>query len=132
MSRRASKGSNQSALIIISLLVIALFAVGVTFLTKKKAAYSSLPSLLVRDLMENGNSLRGNKYQVEGKIEERWVKNAYEGLHLSVKEGGRSYPVFIKIPQDLERPNIEREKRYSFSIEIGSGGIPLATGIQRL
>lgn len=132
MSRRASKGSNQSVIIIISLLVIALFAVGVTFLTKKKAAYSSLPPLPVRSLMENGNSLRGNKYQVEGKIEERWVKNVYEGLHLSVEESGRYYPIFIKIPQDLEHPNIEREKHYSFSIEIGNGGIPLATGIQRL
>jgi len=82
--------------------------------------------------MENGNSLRGNTYQVLGKIEERWVKSSYEALHLSVEESGQHHPIFIKIPQDLERPNLERGKQYSFSVEIGPGGIPLATGIERL
>lgn len=132
MPRRASKGNNPIILIIFSLIVIALFAVAVTFLTQKKAAYSQFPHLPVRDAMENGNSLRGNSYRIEGKIEERWVKTSFEGIHLSVEESGQRHPVFIKIPNDLEHPNLEREKSYSFSVEIGPGGIPLATGIQRL
>lgn len=132
MSRRASKGTNPTQLIIIAVLLVAIFVVGVSLLTKKKSPFNSDPVLPMSDIMQNANSLRGNTYRVEGKIEERWVKSSSEGVHLSVNESGQLYPVFIKIPQGLERPNLEREKQYSFSVEIGEGGIPIAKGIQRL
>lgn len=132
MARRGSKGKKLNLLTIIGLMAIIIFAVAVTVLTQKKKPYSGLPSLPMSDISDNGNSLRGNKYMVEGKIEERWVKSDFEGLHLLVSEAGQQYPLFIKIPKGLKRPNLEREKHYAFSIEITEGGIPLATGIQRL
>lgn len=132
MSRRASKGGSPLLITIIGLVLVVAFGIAVSSITKKKEPFAKLPHLPVIDASENGNSLRGNMYRVDGKIEERWVKTNYEGLHLSVEENGQSYPIFIKIPQSLERPNLEREKSYTMSVEIGPGGIPMATSIERL
>lgn len=131
MARRASKGGNKS-IIILSLTAIAIFAVAVTVLGKKTNAFSDLSPLPLQDVTLNGNSLRGNSYQVNGKIEERWVRESSEGVHVLVGTDGPIHHLFIKIPKELERPNLEREKRYSFSVEIGGGGIPIATAIKRL
>ncbi len=130
MARRASRGSNPAPLIIIGILVIAGFAFAVTVLGKSKAPYSDLPALPVRDAIANGNSLRGNTYSVSGKVEERWVRNNYEGLHL--REDSSDSSIFIRIPNALERPNLERERHYSFSVTVTAGGIIEATGVERL
>jgi len=132
MARRASSSTQILPLVIIGGVLLIAFAVGVSLLNKKKDPFGKLPALPVYDATENGNSLRGNIYQVNGKVEERWVKNNYEGLHLSVEENGVLHPIFIQIPNDLERPNLERERHYSFSVQVGPGGIIKATGIQRL
>lgn len=133
MARRASKGKSSSVIMIIGVLVlIILFAVAVTFFTRSSTPYSKLAYLPINVVTENGNSLRDNEYRVEGKIEERWVKENYEGIHLSVEQDGQQHPIFIKIPKSLERPNLERENSYAFSVKVGSGGIPVATGIERL
>jgi len=132
MSRRASDNSNLISLVIIGVIVIAIFSFAVTALNKKKDPFGKLPDLPTNEAAMNGNSLRGNNYKITGKIEERWVKSNFEGVHLSIVGEGDSKPVFIKIPTDLKRPNLERERTYSFSVEVGTGGIIEATGIKRL
>jgi len=132
MSRRASNGSNLASILILGFLIIAVFIFGVSLLTQKKDPFGKLPDLPITEASMNGNSLRGNYYKVSGKVEERWVKNQYEGVHLSVEDNGATKPIFIQIPSGLKRPNLERERSYSFAVEVGSGGIIQATGIKRL
>ena len=92
------------------------------------------PQLSIQDLLENGNSLRGNEYVVEGKIDGklRWVPDRGQLISLRVSTPSGDEIVPIRIPEEFKKVNVEREQGYSFKIEVEQGGIPVATGINRL
>ena len=105
---------------------------GTLMLRKESNTFADISLLRIDEAMENANSLRGNEYRVEGKVESRWVRDSGEGLSLLVEEGGRTEHIFIMIPNDVEHPNIEREQRYAFKIRFGEGGVAVATAVKRL
>ncbi len=127
MARRASQNSSSPILIIGCISLILIIAIAITLMGKQKEPFENLASFPMQQAMKNANSLRGNSYKVRGKVEERWVKNTYEGLHLSIEEQGQTYPLFIKLAMGGDRPNIEREQTYTFSVRVEEGGIPVVT-----
>ena len=134
MARRASSTLHPGIIIgAIAAIVVAIIA-GKSLLGKKSAAFTDVPKLNVQELLENGNSLRGNEYRVSGKVSEklRWTPDRGQVISLEVGEEGRTELLPIQIPAEFSSLNIEREQRYSFKVKFRDGGIPVATGVERM
>lgn len=134
MPRRASSGISPGLLIGIAVFVALAFFGGKAMLGKKTNSFADSTSLAVEDFLDNGNSLRGNEYVVEGTIDEKLRWTTDRGQVVSVKVEAKGGPEFIPIviPPELSNINIERERRYAFKVRIQQGGIPITTGINRL
>ncbi len=134
MARRASSSTNPILLIGIAVAVIVVIAGGKILMSKKSASFSDVPPLAVQDLLDNGNSLRGNEYMVEGKIDEklRWTPGDGQIISIRVKSDSGEEIIPVLIPDKFNKLNMEREQRYAFKVEFEQGGIPVATAVNRL
>jgi len=134
MARRASSSLHPGMILgIIAVIVIAVIA-GKSFLGKKTPSFGDISTLQVDELLENGNSLRGNEYVVEGKVDEklRWTPNRGQVVSIRVSSGGGDELIGVEIPPEFDKLNIEREQKYAFRVKFRQGGIPVATGVNRL
>jgi len=134
MARRASSSTNPLLIVGIVVAVVAVIIGGKFLLSKKTESFSDVTPLTIQHLLENGNSLRGDEFAVEGRIDEklRWTPSNGQVVSIMVKTQGGEEPIPILIPEKFSKLNIEREQRYSFKVEFQQGGIPVATGINRL
>ena len=134
MARRASSRPNPGIILgAIAAIAVAVFA-GKSLLGGKRAAFADVSPLQIQDLLENGNSLRGNEYVVEGMVDEKLQWTADRGQVVSVRvdtPGGDEF-IAIEIPADFNSHNIDTRQKYSFRIKFRQGGIAVATGINRL
>jgi hypothetical protein len=134
MARRASSSLHPGILIgLIAAIAAAIFA-GKSFIGKKPAAFENVAVLDVRELLENGNSLRGNDYVIHGEIDEKLQWTSDRGQVVSVKVDTPGGPEFvgIRIPVELAKLNLETRQKYSFKVNFQDGGIAVATGVNRL
>lgn len=132
MGRRASSSINTAAILGIVAAVAILIGLGVLLLTKKGQPFAEVAPLQVEEALENGNSLRGNEYRVEGKLLARWPRESGAVVELLVEEPGRSEHFPIVVPSEVSTVNFEREQRYAFKITFGQGGVAIATAVERL
>jgi hypothetical protein len=134
MARRASSGINAGVLIGVGAFIVIAVVAGFLLLGRKSSTFGDVPKLRITEFLENGNSLRGNEYVVEGKVDEklRWTPGRGQVVSVRVDDNGRSELIGIEIPAEFNDLNIEREQRYAFRIRVRQGGIPVATGIERL
>ena len=134
MARRASSSTNPILLIGIAVAVIVVIAGGKILMSKKSASFADVTPLSVQDLLDNGNSLRGNEYMVEGKIDEklRWTPGDGQIISIRVKSDTGEEIIPVLIPDKFNKLNMEREQRYAFKVEFEQGGIPVATAVNRL
>lgn len=130
MARRASSGISPGLLIGIAAAVVVAFFGGKALLAKKDESFAGVAKLNVDDFMANANSLRDNEYLIEGTISEKFLSDSSPNQVVSVKIGEEL--VGVEIPSKFLSTNIEREKRYAIKVKIRQGGIPVATGINRL
>jgi hypothetical protein len=134
MARRASSkfhpGFIIGAVAAIALAVVA----GKSFVKKKSSSFSDVPKLNISELLENGNSLRGNEFLVEGQIDEKlqWTADRGQLISLKVDAPGGDEFVGIEIPQEFSKLNIDSKQKYAFRVKFRQGGIPVATGVNRL
>ncbi|MEP2774791.1 MAG: hypothetical protein ABJQ29_16555 [Luteolibacter sp.] len=134
MARRASSSTNPALIVGIVIAVGALIYGGKMLMSGKSSAFTDVTPLVVDDLLENGNSLQGNEYMLEGSIDEklRWTSSDGQIVSVRVKSSGADEIIPILVPQKFSKLNIEREQRYAFKVEFKKGGIPVATGVTRL
>ena len=134
MPRRASSGINPGILIGVGVLVVAALVAGKFLISGKSSPFTDAAQLDVEQYMENANSMRGNEYVLEGKIDEklRWTPDRGQLVSVRVGGEGESEVIGIEIPPEFNHLNIEREQRYAFKIRIRQGGIPVATAVERL
>ena len=134
MARRASSSLHPGILIGIAAAVVVAILGGKSLLKKKTPGFADVNPLSVEDFLENGNSLRGNEYSIEGKIDEklRWTADRGQVVSLRVKAGSDEELIGIEIPPKFNNLNIEREQRYTMRIKVRQGGIPVATDVTRL
>lgn len=134
MARRASSGINPAILIGVGVFVVAALVAGKFLISGKSNPFTDAAKLDVVQYMENANSMRGNEYVLEGKIDEklRWTPERGQLVSVRVKDGGDSEVIGIEIPPEFNHLNIEREQRYAFKVRIRQGGIPVATAVERL
>jgi hypothetical protein len=134
MPRRASSRLRPSALIGIGValaLVVAVLRYGTG---NPDTAFADTARLDVAELLENGNSLRGNEYSVQGQIDEKLVWSADRGQVISLRVGTPTGDEFIaiEVPPGFDRLNLDVRQNYLFRVKFRDGGIAVATGIERL
>jgi hypothetical protein len=134
MARRASSSINPAVLIGVAVAVVVLIVGGKSFLGKKSASFADVNPLVISEYLENANSLRGNEYVVEGKIDEklRWTSDRGQVASVRVKTPAGEEIIPIEIPPKFNNLNIEREQPYAFRTKVRQGGILVAEGINRL
>ena len=134
MARRASSHIHPGVIIgAVAAIAVAVIA-GKSLIGKKSASFGNVAKLSVDELLENGNSLRGNEYVVEGQIDEKLQWTTGRGQLVSVKvtvPGGDEF-VAIEIPGEFGKKNIDTKQKYAFRVKFRQGGIPVATGVNRL
>lgn len=134
MARRASSSLHPGIILGIIAVLAVLFFAGRHFIGKKDSSMGDVEKLDVRDLLENGNSLRGNEYVVEGKIDQqlRWTTSRGQVVSLRVSTPGGEELIGVEIPPNFSHLNIERQQKYAFRVKFRQGGVPVATAINRL
>jgi len=143
MSRRASSKVHPGLIIGIVAAIGVLFFVGMKFIGKSKpAGFGDVSKLVMDDVLQNANSLRGSEYVVEGKVVDkpRWTADHGQVVVVLVTvdgkgpvgTDGKGESLGIVIPPEFSKLNIDREQRYAFRVKFRQGGIPEATGINRL
>lgn len=131
MARRASSKSNPAATIGILVAVLFLLGGGFFLLNRKPAGFTD-PPLPVEAFLNNANSLRGNVYSVEGRVNSIRPRDEAKFVHLRVEASGGDQHIFVVVPNTLNTVNIEREQKYAFKVEIEKGGIPRTLDLVRL
>jgi hypothetical protein len=134
MARRASSKIHPGIIIgAIAAMVVAIIA-GKSLLGKKSSAFAEVSKLSVEELLENGNSLRGNEYVIEGQIDEKlqWTTGRGQLVSVRVSAPGGDEFVGIEIPQNFNKLNIDTKQKYTFRVKFRQGGIAVATGVDRL
>jgi hypothetical protein len=134
MARRANSSLHPGFLFgLIAAIAIIIF-LGRSCTGKKPVAFENANALDVRELLENGNSLRGNDYVIEGQVDEKlqWTNNRGQVVSVRVDTPGGPEFVGIRIPAELAKLNIEIKQKYSFKVRFQDGGIAVATGVNRL
>jgi len=136
MARRASSGISPGLLIGIAAFVAVAFFGGKALLGRKSDSFTGTSPISMTDMLENGNSLRGNEYVIEGTVDEKlkWTADRGQIVSLKITTPAGSEYVGVEIPPDskFSSLNIEREQRYSIKVKFRQGGIPVATDINRL
>ncbi|MDA0765976.1 MAG: hypothetical protein O3A87_06285 [Verrucomicrobia bacterium] len=132
MGRRASSSINSAAIVGIIAVVAVVVGLGALLLKKKGTTFDDVAPLLVEEALDNGNSLRGNEYRVEGKLLARWPRDSGAVIEILVEDGGEQTHFPIVVPVEVSNLNFEREQRYAFKIKFGDGGVAIATEVKRL
>ncbi|MDP3849375.1 MAG: hypothetical protein Q8Q59_02645 [Luteolibacter sp.] len=134
MARRASSRPNPGIILgVAAAITVAVFA-GKSLLGKKSASFGEGSALHIEDLLENGNSLRGNEYVVQGLIDEKlqWTTDRGQLVSLRVETPGGDEFIGIEIPPKFSRLNIDTQQKYAFRVKFRQGGIAVATDVNRL
>lgn len=134
MARRASSGINTGVIIGVAAFVVIAIVAGYFLLGKKSSKFGDVPRLRLDEFLESANSLRGNEYLIQGRVDEklRWTPSRGQVVSVRVEENDRTEIVPVEIPPEFNDLNIEREQRFTFRVRVRQGGIPVVTGIERL
>jgi hypothetical protein len=134
MARRASSHLHPGIIIGAVVVIVTLIIAGKSLVGKKSAAFGDVAKLSVSELLDNGNSLRGNEYVIEGQIEEKlqWTTDRGQLVSVRVENGSDEEFVGIEIPQEFNKLNIDTKQKYAFRVKFRQGGIAVATGVNRL
>ena len=132
MPRRASSGPKAPVLIGVIAVVLALAAVAFLALRGKDDSFTDAPQLRMSEFLENGNSMRGMEYRVEGKVRRRFPRDGGLGLNLEIEEEGISNFLFVVVPPETATFNISRDQNFAFKVRFDEGGIAVATAVKPL
>ncbi|MEI8038130.1 MAG: hypothetical protein WCJ14_07040 [Verrucomicrobiota bacterium] len=134
MARRASSHLNPGILLgAAAAVAVAIFA-GKSLLGKKSSSLGDVAVLAVSELLENGNSLRGNEYLVQGQIDEKlqWTTDRGQLVSVRIETPGGDEFIGIEIPPEFSKLNIDTKQKYAFRVKFRQGGIAVASGVNRL
>ncbi len=134
MPRRASSRLHPGYIVGAIAVIAAIVFAGKSILGKSSKPFANTTPLSIEELLENGNSLRGNEYLVEGQVDEKLVWTGDRGQLVSVRvetPGGDEF-IGIEIPSKFNNLNIGVRQSYAFLVKFRDGGIAVATDVQRL
>ena len=142
MPRRASSGVNLGmiagiAAAIVGFLIIAALLFRLIAGDMLGGGSSSRPSsanaasLNLVTYRDNGNSLRGNVYRIEGEVEEtlRWTSDRGRLISFKANDATLSIPVPVLVPDDFSNINIERGAEMGMVVRVDRDGTIVAEAI---
>jgi len=106
--------------------VFVLLGVSGVFLFQKDGnPYRTVERLKPADYLENGNSLRGNTYQLEGIIASSLGSNPEKGRLFSLRaaHGEKEWPLPILVPPGFRDVNLQKGQRYRLKVKVNEGGL---------
>jgi len=136
MARRASSGINVGQIVGIGVAILG-FLVVAALLFKlitgdlisggsggSKHSNSNASMLNLTTFRENANSLRGNIYRIEGKVEEtlRWTSDRGRLISFDADDTMITIPVPVRVPEDFSNINIERGTSMSLVVRVDREG----------
>lgn len=97
--------------------------------SKRSSGTASVLSL--NTYRTNGNSLRGNVYRVDGRVEEtlRWTADRGRLISFEAEDGTETMPVPILVPEDFSDINIERGTEMGMVVRVDRDGTLVAESI---
>lgn len=80
---------------------------------------------------DNANSLRGNLYRIDGKVEEmlRWTPDRGRLISLEAAEGGDVVSVPVLVPKSFDQVNLERGSDLHLVVRVDRDGTLVTEGI---
>ena len=134
MARRASSKLNPGIIIGAAAAIVVAVVGGKSLLGKKNQTFGDVKVLNIDELLENGNSLRGNEYVVQGQVDEKlqWTTDRGQLVSVRVETPGGDEFVGIEIPPAFNKLNIDTKQKYAFRVKFRQGGIAVATDVNRL
>ncbi|MDF1738842.1 MAG: hypothetical protein P1U86_06770 [Verrucomicrobiales bacterium] len=145
MPRRASSGINVGqiagiAVAIIGFLVIAALLIkliaggliGGGGESGKKRVSGNVSALNLTTYRNNANSLRGNVYQVEGRVEEtlRWTADRGRLISFEASDSMDTIPVPVLVPEEFSNVNIERGTEMIMVVRVDRDGTLVAESVE--
>lgn len=99
---------------------------------EEKGGASSATVLNLATYRENGNSLRGNVYRIEGKVEEtlRWTAERGRLISFEAEDAGIMVPVPVLVPETFSNINIERGSGLAMVVRVDRDGTLVAESIE--
>jgi len=87
----------------------------------------------VNAYLSNANSLRGNAYRLNGKIQEqlRWTSDRGRLFAVEAQNSAGAEPVPVLVPQEFSHVNIEKGTEFSLIVEVIDGGLLIARDIKQ-
>ncbi len=134
MARRASSHLHPGIILgAVAVIAGGIFA-GKSVLGKKSATFGDVSVLAIGELLDNGNSLRGNEYLVKGQIDEKlqWTTDRGQLVSVRIDTPRGDEFIGIEIPAEFSKLNIDTKQKYAFRVKFRQGGIAVATGVTRL
>lgn len=145
MPRRASSGVNLGqiagiaaallgfvviAALLFKLIAGGMFGGGEKSRSSRRGGGDAAP-LSLTTYRENGNSLRGNLYRVEGKVEEtlRWTPDRGRLISFEAVDEGGTMPVPVLVPEEFGDLNIERGTSLDLVVRVDRDGTLVAEAI---
>ncbi len=138
MARRASSGINTGQIIgiivaILGFLIIAALLVkviagdligGGNSGGGGKTFQGNATMLNLGTFRDNANSLRGNVYRIEGKVEEtlRWTPDRGRLISFEAKDESNAIPVPVRVPETFSTVNIERGAEMKMIVRVDREG----------
>ncbi|MAS95331.1 MAG: hypothetical protein CMO55_19195 [Verrucomicrobiales bacterium] len=142
MPRRASTGVNIGLIVgiiaailgflVIAALLVKLIAGGMLSGGGSSGKLDSNASMLsLSTYRDNGNSLRGNVYRVEGRVEEtlRWTSESGRLISFEATDSMVTMPVPVLVPDEFRSINIERGAEMAMIVRVDRDGTLVAEAI---
>ena len=141
MPRRASSGISIGQIFgLLAGITFILVIAGVLFWVFAGSGFSSgggkkprnaNHDLVISEYLQNANALRGNAYNVSGKIDQqlKWTPDRGRLISLTVSDSSGESPVPIHVPPEFNHVNIEAGADFTFVVEVGNDGILKAISV---
>ena len=125
MARRARKGVENTQIIIIAAIVLALGGLAFVMANRSSDKFAGLTELPVGEYMRNANSLSGNVYKMTGTVsaKARYTENNGQIIIVEVEDGGQLVDLGVYVPVELYGTNLDRNDKITASVEVRGGGI---------
>ena len=123
MARRSKSSLKPGWILVAAILVIAAFIGSRVFINVASEPFRTVATLDVKAYLENANSLRGNVYKIEGKVEESlaWSPTTGRLFAVSVEGGENVLPVLITTK--FNDVNVQKGQKFIFLLEVDNNGI---------
>lgn len=144
MARRASSGANIGLIAGIAAAIIGFLVIAALLFNLiagdmfggggggSKRSTSNATALNLATYRDNGNSLRGNIYSIEGRVEEtlRWTSDRGRLISFEANDSVDSIPVPVLVPEEFSNINIERGSELAMVVRVDRDGTLVAESIE--